>query len=261
MSKKHIFDAGIDLKKSEIANATLQNLFIFPASPKPGQVIYRSDLNVGAYWNATEWVYFGLPEAIRDALFNANSPDETNPFATLDDIPIVPEDFLDLLDVPNAYTGAALKAVRVKATEDGLEFFLIVGIPPGGTTGQVLGKASATDYDVTWIDQTGGGGAEDFTPSTGTVRFDVPRKYGYNGTLESSDIEIDISGAKESNMAKMLHQAAAAPSVSVLSGSVTLHLSGGGYDPAKINEYLFICHKNNAGTVVRISYSISPNLL
>jgi hypothetical protein len=160
MAKKHIFDAGIDLKKAEIANAAFQNLFIFPTSPVPGQVVYRSDLNIGAYWDATTWIYFGLPEDIRDALFNANAPDAGNPFATLDDIPIVPEDFLDLLDVPNAYTGAALKAVRVKGTEDGLEFFLIVGIPAGGTTGQVLGKASATDYDVSWITPTGGGGAD-----------------------------------------------------------------------------------------------------
>jgi hypothetical protein len=32
-----------------------------------------------------------------------------------------------------------------------------LGIIPGGTTGQVLGKLSATDYDVAWINQTGGG--------------------------------------------------------------------------------------------------------
>lgn len=33
-----------------------------------------------------------------------------------------------------------------------------VGIPVGGSTSQVLGKASGTDYDTEWIDQTGGGG-------------------------------------------------------------------------------------------------------
>ena len=31
------------------------------------------------------------------------------------------------------------------------------GVVAGGTTGQVLGKASDNDYDVTWVDQTGGG--------------------------------------------------------------------------------------------------------
>ena len=32
------------------------------------------------------------------------------------------------------------------------------GIPSGGTTGQVLAKTSDTDYDVEWVDQSGGGG-------------------------------------------------------------------------------------------------------
>ncbi len=32
------------------------------------------------------------------------------------------------------------------------------GVPTGGTTGQVLAKASATDHDTAWVDQTGGGG-------------------------------------------------------------------------------------------------------
>ena len=31
------------------------------------------------------------------------------------------------------------------------------GVVAGGTTGQVLGKASDNDYDVAWVDQTGGG--------------------------------------------------------------------------------------------------------
>jgi len=33
------------------------------------------------------------------------------------------------------------------------------GVPAGGTSGQVLGKTSATDYATAWINQTGGGGA------------------------------------------------------------------------------------------------------
>ena len=32
------------------------------------------------------------------------------------------------------------------------------GVPVGGTTGQVLAKASGTNYDTEWVDQTGGGG-------------------------------------------------------------------------------------------------------
>ena len=32
-----------------------------------------------------------------------------------------------------------------------------VGVPAGGTTGQILAKVSDTDYDTEWVDQTGGG--------------------------------------------------------------------------------------------------------
>ena len=35
------------------------------------------------------------------------------------------------------------------------------GLPSGGSTNQVLAKASATDYDVTWVNQSGGGGGAD----------------------------------------------------------------------------------------------------
>ena len=34
-----------------------------------------------------------------------------------------------------------------------------VGVPVGGTTGQVLAKASGTDYDTEWVAQSGGGNA------------------------------------------------------------------------------------------------------
>ena len=37
-------------------------------------------------------------------------------------------------------------------------FNSIHGIPSGGSAGQVLGKTTDNDYDVEWIDQTGGGG-------------------------------------------------------------------------------------------------------
>ena len=36
-----------------------------------------------------------------------------------------------------------------------------VGVPAGGTTGQVLAKIDATDYNTEWVDQTGGGGVSD----------------------------------------------------------------------------------------------------
>ncbi len=44
------------------------------------------------------------------------------------------------------------------------------GVPVGGTTGQVLAKASGTDFDTEWVDQTGGGtgsvSSDDITDAT-----------------------------------------------------------------------------------------------
>ena len=42
-------------------------------------------------------------------------------------------------------------------------------IPVGGTAGQVLGKIDGTDYNVTWVDQTGGGGEGGNVPAGGTT--------------------------------------------------------------------------------------------
>ena len=38
------------------------------------------------------------------------------------------------------------------------------GIPAGGTTGEVLTKASNDDYDVEWAPGGGGGGGDFFSP-------------------------------------------------------------------------------------------------
>lgn len=47
-----------------------------------------------------------------------------------------------------------------------------IGIPTGGGTGQVLSKASATDYDTEWVDQTNGGDVESVNGQTGAVVLD-----------------------------------------------------------------------------------------
>ena len=43
------------------------------------------------------------------------------------------------------------------------------GVPVGGTTGQVLSKASGTNYDTEWVEQTGGGGDFSSPPPIGDV--------------------------------------------------------------------------------------------
>lgn len=169
MAKNRFGGNPIDLEKGELLNARLQNLFQFPLDPFEGQVIYRSDLKIGAYYTGVNWLFFGLSEEILAALTNANAPDEANPFATLDDIPIVPEDLIDLADTPNAYTGAGGKVLAVKVAEDGVEFIILVGIPAGGAPGQILGKVGADDFAIGWVDppDPGTSGITDVFAGTG----------------------------------------------------------------------------------------------
>jgi len=68
MAKKHIFQGPVDFKKFEAQNVRLQNLFIYPADPFEGQVLYRSDLKIGAFYNGDEWLLFGFTEEKRQTL-------------------------------------------------------------------------------------------------------------------------------------------------------------------------------------------------
>lgn len=49
------------------------------------------------------------------------------------------------------------------------KFADVHSIPAGGTAGQVLGKIDGTDYNVTWVNQTGGGGEGGNVPAGGTT--------------------------------------------------------------------------------------------
>ncbi|QJE95970.1 hypothetical protein [Luteolibacter luteus] len=49
-----------------------------------------------------------------------------------------------------------------------------VSVPPGGTAGQILAKASDRDFHTVWVDApegTGGGGGTSITVSAGFGRF------------------------------------------------------------------------------------------
>ena len=69
-----------------------------------------------------------------------------------------------------------------------------VGVPAGGSAGQVLAKASGTDYDTEWINQSGGGGGtSDYNdlsnkPSIGGVTLSGNKTPAQLGLAAASDI-------------------------------------------------------------------------
>lgn len=96
---------------------------------------------------------------------------------------------------------------RVKVAGGGFSGGGSGNVPPGGTTGQVLAKASDTDYDTQWTDQTGGGGTagvSSFNGRTGAVTPQagdytaamveaVPTVRTVNGKALASDISLTAS--------------------------------------------------------------------
>lgn len=93
------------------------------------------------------------------------------------------------------------------------------GVPTGGNTGQVLAKATNSNYDTEWVDQSGGGGAIDsVNGQTGTVVLDQDdigdgttykqysatekTKLGFIAVTQSVDLdtmESDIAGKVTAN--------------------------------------------------------------
>lgn len=85
-------------------------------------------------------------------------------------------------DIPRGATGQT--GPQGPAGADGKDGENGVGVPAGGTTGQVLAKKSGTDYDTEWIDQTGGGGeGGTVTVEVGTTTTGEP---GSNASVENS---------------------------------------------------------------------------
>ena len=56
-------------------------------------------------------------------------------------------------------------------------------VPPGGTTGQVLAKASDTDYDTQWTDQTGHGGTAGVSSFNGRTGAVTPQAGDYTAAM------------------------------------------------------------------------------
>lgn len=80
------------------------------------------------------------------------------------------------------------KAERVASALEAIAQGTTGGLPEGGTQGQVLAKASATDYDVEWVDQSGGGGTADLSAIAGTDNmFSRTKPYGFQ-TSDGQDV-------------------------------------------------------------------------
>lgn len=99
----------------------------------------------------------------------------------------------------------------------------------------------------------------DFTPKTGTtLSFDGPNKYGFDGTATTGNLTFSITDAKETVMIKCLHNDTTEPTLTP-PGGVSLIKEGASYQADVDNILYAVCHKNNAGTVTKISYSWTQN--
>lgn len=116
----------------------------------------------------------------------------------------------------------------------------------GTTVGDITDYRQVSDYD-------------DYVASTGSILFDAPRKYGFT-TAVTGNLTAGITGAKEKYMPKVLHNDSTEPTVSG-PGGVTIVKDGGTYEASVDNIIYFLCHKNDAGTVTKISYTITNNQL
>lgn len=62
------------------------------------------------------------------------------------------------------------------------------GIPPGGTTGQVLAKVNGTDYNTHWVTGGGGGGSGDALTSDPLSQFAPTTKAQLNSVISDGDV-------------------------------------------------------------------------
>ncbi|MEX0884509.1 MAG: hypothetical protein WDZ72_13650, partial [Cyclobacteriaceae bacterium] len=135
-----------------------------------------------------------------------------------------------------AYTGPRTKTVASDSLRDGKAY----GSLPAGSS---------------WTSRN----QLDYVPTSGsTIQFDLPRSYGYGGTPISTNMVVATAYANSGYMAKVLNNRGSLPSISVPSG-VVLHHSGGNHVASAENEYLFICHKDDTGSVTRVSYTIAQS--
>lgn len=75
------------------------------------------------------------------------------------------------------------------------------GVPTGGATSQVLAKASGTDFDTEWVDQTGGGGGTDLpADAAGWLHDDGAGALSWS-TPTAAQVGADTASARDTAIA------------------------------------------------------------
>lgn len=82
------------------------------------------------------------------------------------------------------------------------------GVPTGGTTGQVLAKASNTNYDTEWVDQSGGSGGGEWTYKFKTSTQEVNNN---NTLFTDSDLQISLPSSSGTYIIEGILMGAAYP--------------------------------------------------
>ena len=111
-------------------------------------------------------------------------------------------DFLSNGDMQVSVSSSLILSIVLKDNNGG------VGIPAGGTTGQILGKIDGDDYNTQWIDAPTGGGVTPEPPEPDTARIHL-------GTTATKDISsfdglgsqtVEIGHRFEADITTMLNE-------------------------------------------------------
>lgn len=94
--------------------------------------------------------------------------------------------------------------VDVEPGEDGVDGVDGVGVPAGGSTGQVLKKASAADYDTGWVDEASAiteavAGGAGFTSVSGAVTMDLTSSRAFHHTMTGNITSLAFSNVPDAD--------------------------------------------------------------
>lgn len=172
---------------------------------------------------AGEAAAFSVPHVDQDGFINSNGDAVKNwayqVTATIGTVtlfknfqPIVGQDTIDLDLLPDGsitpgVTAPVAPVFSVNGQTGNVTLAQLNGLPNGGTTGQVLAKASVTDGDVAWVDAASGGGAiTSVNGKTGVVVLSAsdvgaaPTTRTVNGHALSADVTVSKADVGLSNV-------------------------------------------------------------